>query len=769
MSADAGAGAGGAVSALGCASASEACDVVDALLLSEVAYKRPNAQAVASLRAFHRALGAASTTAPGSAFVGPRVVRVQPTVDEEDAAGPAWRHPSHRYVLAESAGAVFVCFAGTKDFPRDAVADVRVGLAPFWAAFGVPVPVSVPVPVPGLDPAAAPANAEAAHAAHRGFLRRAAGVRIAPCVAYAAASGKRLVLCGHSMGGAVATLVSLAVLGSGHAEAAGVDLACVAFAMPPVVSPELAAYASRRGWAPRFAAYMLPEDLVPRLLGRAGPPASLGGVDLPALRPAYAHVGQPEGRCMFLEPGGARVPAAAELYASPQIQLRDPAANLRLGHSAALYRARVADLLRRGTAASASDTGAGTIAGAPARPLPELGAILAPPSVHRVGRGTLADGARVRLLVDLVDDDDRASERRAPLTGALVRFGDGGPAQLTRDVSVVSVVIAEREGEGDEGGDQPRWLAATARRLVQTRPLAWLLPQPTPPIPEWRSRVPSGPRWRAVVHASLPAALAPDASSKAALRATVTLLTDFDAVRPMAAVPLRRAKVLLVGAPGSGRTALWEALTGLPAVVDAGTLPLARELVHEASSGRRTGFRGLVTYVDTPGIGGPKALEAAVAELSGHASLLASLAVSSTGAPPEVLVLCHHMAHKVPGLARHAPPTLGALVAAAARQGVPTALALTHCFAASSSRRLALAAEVADAYGIPPSRAVLVNSLALEVGVLGDGGQPLVHPVEGVDALHDLVCRLVADRLGDPRLARPRVPRRRWRRPRAKL
>ena len=736
----------GRASAVGCTSSSDACDVLDALLLSEVVYKRPNAHLVTALRAFHRQF----RDDGDSEGVAPRVSRVQPTLD---ASPHEVRHPGHRYVVAEGPDTVFVCFAGTKDFPRDVRSDVRVGLAPMWSTMGLPAPST-------HDPST--------HGAHGGFLRRAAGVRIAPAVEYARAARKRLVLCGHSMGGAVALLLSLALLqGKGQVQVQGqantaeglpLDVRCIAFAMPPVVSPGLADYAKERGWAALFETYLLPEDLVPRLLGR--PSMAVGGVDL-SLFPAYAHVGTP----LFLETAGVRVPDEKELYSAPQVQLRDPMANLRfsLSHSCGLYRSRVAHILqlerdRAGQREAHADGGRGAEAGRDRGGqgeadgdgdgdrdrdrgtdgdgnggtglLPELDSILQPPRVQGVGRGTLADGARVRLLLDAV------GEEQPFVTGALVWVGDKGVPGLTRDVAVVGVTSVDSEAE--ESRETSLWSSLSVRGLARR-----LLGRTDPPPNLVRARK----RWRVVVHASLPTAtqFGGQRSASEVLRARVTLLTDFHEVRPRVTVPLRRAKVVLVGAPGSGITALWEALTGETLLDVAG-----RELVHDASGRRKTASRGLVTYVDVPGVdpAGDKALDTLMNELSGHHSPLSL--ISSTGAPPEVLVLCHHMAHKI-RLDSNSRPALGALVRAAGRQGVPAVLALTHCFAASSTRRLALAGEVADAFGIPLSHAVLVNSLPLEVGGLGVDGHPFVHPVQGVDALHDLVCRLVAVRMADPK------------------
>jgi pimeloyl-ACP methyl ester carboxylesterase len=68
------------------------------------------------------------------------------------------------------------------------------------------------LPPPGRRLLADCARALQVPTAHRGFLARSRTINIDQLHSLAEASGKRLVLCGHSLGGAVATLCTLRLL-----------------------------------------------------------------------------------------------------------------------------------------------------------------------------------------------------------------------------------------------------------------------------------------------------------------------------------------------------------------------------------------------------------------------------------------------------------------------------------------------------------------------------------------------------------------------------
>ncbi|GAB4813311.1 hypothetical protein N2152v2_000357 [Parachlorella kessleri] len=104
-------------------------------------------------------------------------------------------------------------------------------------------------------------------AAHRGYALRAAAVPVEQMYRLAAVRGKRLVLSGHSLGGAVATLSAIRLL-STLPQYLHSTVACIGFATPPVGNQALADAVELAGWDECIANYVLPEDwLVPGALG----------------------------------------------------------------------------------------------------------------------------------------------------------------------------------------------------------------------------------------------------------------------------------------------------------------------------------------------------------------------------------------------------------------------------------------------------------------------------------------------------------------------
>eukprot|EP00873_Tetraselmis_striata_P010572 jgi/Tetstr1/430836/TSEL_020617.t1 len=209
----------------GLSSAEETRSVLGALLLSECVYKRPDADALLHLNAFQAELGA--PLAP--------LRRVQFCLDTAP----------HRYVLAVGGHTLWVCFEGTKH-AKDLLTDANFRQSYLW------------------DAAAGPAAA----AAHTGFLQRAQAIPVEQLYLHAAARGCRLVLCGHSLGGAIAKLCTLRLRQAlGDAAARGPPISCITFACPAVGNRELAAMVERQGWDTSFRNYVLPEDIIPRALG----------------------------------------------------------------------------------------------------------------------------------------------------------------------------------------------------------------------------------------------------------------------------------------------------------------------------------------------------------------------------------------------------------------------------------------------------------------------------------------------------------------------
>jgi len=233
---------------------SAAQDVVNALTMAEIAYTITESGPQVALAA----LRSARASFPSGLC----------TVGAIQATCP---HVSHSYLLGSAPGALFVAFAGTQA-ARDVVTDVDIRQTEVYLGLG----------------GEGGGSAAAAAAVHRGFLARARGVPVALLAAHAAAHGRRLVLCGHSLGGAVATMSALNLLrreadggggGGGGGTAAG-EVSCVTFAAPALGNAQLAALVASRRWNDRFYNLTFPDDAVPRLL--ASTPTALAAADAAA-------------------------------------------------------------------------------------------------------------------------------------------------------------------------------------------------------------------------------------------------------------------------------------------------------------------------------------------------------------------------------------------------------------------------------------------------------------------------------------------------------
>ena len=219
---------------LGVGSAEHARDVLVSMVLCECAAKSSTEEARAKI-------------AELQADLPPGVVAVR-------GARLSGDHVAHRYLVADGPGAVYLAFAGTQD-ARDLLTDA--------AYLQTPLRVRSSSSAPRLM-------------VHRGFAARARATRASVAAAWRAARalGKRLVLCGHSLGGAVAALAALTLLleldhldrDDRVAPQPGKTLLCAAFAAPPVGDESTRRYVERRGWTRAFINVCAPEDAVPRLL-----------------------------------------------------------------------------------------------------------------------------------------------------------------------------------------------------------------------------------------------------------------------------------------------------------------------------------------------------------------------------------------------------------------------------------------------------------------------------------------------------------------------
>ncbi|KAK9944624.1 hypothetical protein M0R45_010184 [Rubus argutus] len=247
-------------------SLSDLQDILCCMVLSECVYKRPASELVRAVNKFKADFGGQIVS----------LDRVQPSSD----------HVPHRYLLAEAGDTLFASFIGTKQY-KDVMTDANILQGaifhedPVEDTEGIETNKCNP-PRKGngensfnpLESKTKQVNNKAKPAAHRGFLARAKGIPALELYRLAQKKKRNLVLCGHSLGGAVAVLATLAILrvvaaSSSSKENGTVRVKCITFSQPPVGNAALRDYVNREGWQHYFKSYCIPEDLVPRILSPA--------------------------------------------------------------------------------------------------------------------------------------------------------------------------------------------------------------------------------------------------------------------------------------------------------------------------------------------------------------------------------------------------------------------------------------------------------------------------------------------------------------------
>ncbi|KAH0641095.1 hypothetical protein KY285_037681 [Solanum tuberosum] len=241
-------------------------DILCCMVLSECVYKRPEAEMVRAVNKFKADFGGEVVS----------LERIQPSSD----------HVPHRYLLAEAGDTLFASFIGTKQY-KDVMADVNIfqgalfhedavedihGLEPIESGQVDTQRSNRESHSKLLESKSRPTNLTQKPAAHRGFMARAKGIPALELYRLAQKKKCRLVLCGHSLGGAVAVLATLAILrvfAASSKDNEKVQVKCITFSQPPVGNAALRDYVNEKGWQHYFKTYCIPEDLVPRILSPA--------------------------------------------------------------------------------------------------------------------------------------------------------------------------------------------------------------------------------------------------------------------------------------------------------------------------------------------------------------------------------------------------------------------------------------------------------------------------------------------------------------------
>ncbi|KAH9331781.1 hypothetical protein KI387_003889 [Taxus chinensis] len=252
--------------------------ILCAMVLSECVYKRDTAVMIEAINKFKDEFGGQLVN----------LKRVQPCLD----------HVLHRYLLAESGDTLFASFIGTQQY-RDLIADANIFQGAIFQDDTTEDNLENEESHPNeenqfvtasnqkgtlykgsqLGPARSILQAKEwevgfTPAAHRGFLARAKGIPAVELYRLAQKRKLKLVLCGHSMGGAVAVLATLAILrafpsASLLKDRDGIVVKCITFSQPPVGNATLRDYVHGNSWQQHFRTYCIPEDVVPRILSPA--------------------------------------------------------------------------------------------------------------------------------------------------------------------------------------------------------------------------------------------------------------------------------------------------------------------------------------------------------------------------------------------------------------------------------------------------------------------------------------------------------------------
>ncbi|XP_021720157.1 uncharacterized protein LOC110687822 [Chenopodium quinoa] len=248
-------------------SVSDLQDILCCMVLSECVYKRPATELIRAVNKFKADFG-------GEVIC---LERVQPSLD----------HVPHRYLLAEAGDTLFASFVGTREY-KDVMADANIFQGALFHENDMEVMEETDISESDMsngrkgnvdslaktETKPKQLKHKLRPAAHRGFMSRAKGIPALELYRLAQKKKRKLVLCGHSLGGAVAALATLAILraiavSSPLKDNEKFQVRCITFSQPPVGNAALRDFVDRKGWHHYFKTYCIPEDLIPRFLSPA--------------------------------------------------------------------------------------------------------------------------------------------------------------------------------------------------------------------------------------------------------------------------------------------------------------------------------------------------------------------------------------------------------------------------------------------------------------------------------------------------------------------
>lgn len=192
----------------------------------------------------------------------------------QQLASPSFPGCACRYLVGETENAIYVAFQGTKHV-TDWLANLNFIHAPLWhhrqrynSSKSDANSSSSSSSSNGSSWSIDRDSSSRSSRAHVGFIRRAnqSALSISALQQSAAATGKRLVLTGHSLGGAVATLTTVRLLRSLHtAQPLGESsshqdpqIRCISFATPAVANTDLLQEVAEAGWDKYITNIVLP-------------------------------------------------------------------------------------------------------------------------------------------------------------------------------------------------------------------------------------------------------------------------------------------------------------------------------------------------------------------------------------------------------------------------------------------------------------------------------------------------------------------------------